>query len=669
MLLLAYPVLGTLALWTGLVERLLASEDLRLEIDNPAYTIWPGRVHMKRVKIMVNGDTQFTLEGHDLVVNARIFPLIKRKLHVTELAANGVIYRMRVQVDSTKGMEERVAAYPPLEELPGAKVLREDTAAKTEERDAPWTVQVDGLDIGVGELWFMEYRFIGDGTLRGGFLVGPNRMSVSTAVQDLGPGQLRFGEKQVIAEKFGGRVTAEIPELNPEEHGDVSFLEFVTSRITLKGDIVTLKHLSAYLDGITVADGKGPFRSDLRLEKGRLGKESHLDYTTDAIRVAGRGFGVKTDWKLEANVAGPERAGVVAARGKNGAPVAHVRGAKPAAKVDDTEPKLDVEEADPRRAEKKGEDEGETVLPRVRSRATVTYVSLVHPEDDSGREFTIQIQGHEEQAVLRSTQLGGEMDVKTAHVRMPKIVTSDFDDLGAVFGSDAPVKAQRGSARASAILNMNEQKVMTGPVTFDLDDARFLVAGVQLGGEAAARARLRVDLKRAHTQVNDFTFHLRDVLMHVGDEHVENWWINVSSPRLEAWQKPALRYQGSVAILAKDAEPILEALAEKDQINDLIAKFTSLDDLRASVTVRGAKDETDVMIRSAESDVWDVAGRVYSKGKKSRAALVVGGKAVSIGIATDGKNTEIKPFAGADWLNAHLRTFPKPALQVSAPKP
>ena len=378
-LLLAYPVLGTLALWTGLVERSLASEDLRVEIDNPAYTIWPGRVHMKRVKIMVNGDTQFTLEGHDLVVNARIFPLIERKLHVTELAANGVIYRMRVQVDSTKGIEERVAAYPPLEELPGAKVLREDTAAKTEEREPSWTVQVDGLDIGVGELWFMEYRFIGDGTLRGGFLVGPNRMSVSTAVQDLGPGQLRFGEKQVIAERFGGRVTAEIPELNPEEHADASFLEFVTSRIALQGDIVTLKHLSAYLDGTTVADGKGPLRTDLRLEKGRLGKESHLDYTTEAIRVAGRGFGVKTDWKLESERRGPRtNRESLLARAKNGAPVAQVRGAKPAEKVD-TEPKLDVEEADPRRAEKKGEDEGETVLPRVRSRSTVTYVSAGPP--------------------------------------------------------------------------------------------------------------------------------------------------------------------------------------------------------------------------------------------------------------------------------------------------
>jgi len=67
--------------------------------------------------------------------------------------------------------------------------------------------------------------------------------------------------------------------------------------------------------------------------------------------------------------------------------------------------------------------------------------------------------------------------------------------------------------------------------------------------------------------------------------------------------------------------------------------------------------------------VWDVSGRFYSHGKNSRTALVVGGKAVSIGFASDGEHSEIKPFAGADWLNAKLREFPKPVEVVRGPKP
>jgi len=62
-LLAAYPVLVTAALWTGVVERALASEDLKVEIDNPAWTIWPGRIHLEGVRVYMNGETQFTLSA------------------------------------------------------------------------------------------------------------------------------------------------------------------------------------------------------------------------------------------------------------------------------------------------------------------------------------------------------------------------------------------------------------------------------------------------------------------------------------------------------------------------------------------------------------------------------------------------------------------------------
>src|SRR5450432_4898575 len=87
---LAYPVLVTLALWTGLVEWALKADDLRVEIQNPAYTIWPGRIRMKHVRILVNGTTQFILEGQDLVINLRLSDLVRHRVHVTELAGHDV---------------------------------------------------------------------------------------------------------------------------------------------------------------------------------------------------------------------------------------------------------------------------------------------------------------------------------------------------------------------------------------------------------------------------------------------------------------------------------------------------------------------------------------------------------------------------------------------------
>ncbi len=65
----AYPVLGTLALWTGLLERVLASEDMTVQIENPAWTVFPGRVHLSSVRLLVNGQTQFLSQGHQILAD------------------------------------------------------------------------------------------------------------------------------------------------------------------------------------------------------------------------------------------------------------------------------------------------------------------------------------------------------------------------------------------------------------------------------------------------------------------------------------------------------------------------------------------------------------------------------------------------------------------------
>lgn len=145
--------------------------------------------------------------------------------------------------------------------------------------------------------------------------------------------------------------------------------------------------------------------------------------------------------------------------------------------------------------------------------------------------------------------------------------------------------------------------------------------------------------------------------------------MNLRSKSLAAYGWPPNRLETALSIRAKDAEPILESLAEKDQLNDLIAKFTSLDDLRVEAEIRKNGEALDVLLEQIESDVFDIAGRVYSKADDTRMAIVVGGKAVSLGIASDRDGTSFQPFAGADWLNEQLRKFPKPVEQLAPPKP
>ena len=607
----AYPVLVTLALWTGFVEWALKSEDLRVEIQNPAYSIWPGKVHMKNVRILANGATQFILQGQDLVINLRLVELVKRRVHVTKLAAHDVIYQMRVQVKDTKNIERRVKAYPPLEGLPGANVVREPTAKATEKEEPEWTVKVEGLDIAVKELWFFEYRYLGKGALRGGFMVGPDVMQVETAVQDLGPGDLRFGASETIATGLQGQITADIPKLNPKQHADASFMELVTARVNLRAMIESMTNVGSYFEAenLDVSKGKGPLALDLYLNRGKLGSKSHLYYQTDSINLKGIGFGVGTDWQLDFDAAGSSEQ-----------------------------------------------------LPLVRSSSKSSYVSLAKKM----RAFTIQIHDHHEEAQLDTIQLSKSTDLKRALLRMPKIVSVDLPDLPAVL-ADRPAFEMKGELNASLNLDMDHEYWTQGRLHAVSKELRVSASGVAADANVKLDSELRFNPKLKVNMLQNFVLRTRDMTMHGGAD-LSGWWMDIESARFTVWNKNPLSFDGTFGVQARDLDPVLKTLAEKDVVSNLIPMFTSLRAFKASARVRGVGDMTDVTLAS-ESQVWDVAGRVYKNRDKSQLAVVVGGQAVSLGVASKGDDLELMPFAKTGWLNDHLREFPKPVLEMKPDKP
>lgn len=603
-LLLAYPVLGTLALWTGFVEWVIRDEDVKVEISNPAWTIWPGRIHLKSVKIYVNGDTQFILEGHDLFTSISVIELFEHRIHVSRLASHHVRYQMRTQVKDPTASAKRIAAYPKLEGLPGVNTVKEDVAAKTETQEEEWTVQIEGLKIDVVELWFFEYRYLGEGHLRGGFTIGPHVMQVDTAVQEIGPGELRFGETEPLARGLRGQVDCDIPRTDPNEHADASFLELVSARLNLKADVVSLTNVGAYVPDLQVTRGAGPLAFDLYMVKGYLGPKSKLTFETDSVRLKGDGYGVLTDFKVDFD-----------ASGEQGLPLG----------------KLD---------------------------AKSTYFSLARRD----REFTIQIHGHHEEAALDTIRLGAATDLKRAQVKMPNIVSTDMRDLAVLFGDSSPVKTEGGEARASVQLDMDDKYWAEGPVSAQVIRGKLNVVGTELSANTWLKTHVRINPKLKTHIVQDLVLRLRNGSMGGTDD----WWADISSPRITLWSGETPRVEGSVSIRSKNLAPALETLAKRDVLPDIVPVLTRLDDFRAKVTFRQQGPMTDATIAS-ESDIWDIAGRVYSNAKENLMALVIGGQAVSVGVAKLGdRDLEIRPFAKTDWLNAHLAQFPKPLVMAPA---
>jgi hypothetical protein len=435
-------------------------------------------------------------------------------------------------------------------------------------------------------------------------------MKVTTAVQDIGPGELRFGEKQPIARNFRGQVTCDIPQINPEEHADASFTELVNARVKLDMDVLSLVNVGAYFDALDVSQGAGTLGLDLYMEKGYLGKRSKLTYSTELVRVKGNGVGVASDWRLEFDAS------------------------------------------------------GEQGLPLGKSRSKLTYVSLA----ERNRAFTLQIQDHHEDAALDTIRLGAGTDLKRAALRMPKIVSTDLDDLDVLFPDKSAIDVQGGEAHASISLDMDGKYWVRGPISADILRSRLTVAGVELSGNTWLKAEARLNPKLKTSYLENLTLRLRNVGMHAKSDSVDSWWMDLSSKQLAFWNTEPPRAQGSISLQTKNLQPALEALADKNAISDIIPLLTRLDNFRAKTTFRSEGKTTDLTLES-ESDVWDAAGRVYSSPKQSLLALVVGGQAVSLGVAELGNGLELRPFAKTDWLNSRLAEFPKPLVQMVAAKP
>ena len=292
------------------------------------------------------------------------------------------------------------------------------------------------------------------------------------------------------------------------------------------------------------------------------------------------------------------------------------------------------------------------------------YVSFAGNE----KEFTVQSHGNHVEAALDTIRLGGATDLKRAALRMPKIMSSDLDDLDAVLPAGSTLSFKGGEANASLKLDMDKDYWARGPLEAKILRSDVSAAAIRIGANTWLDAKLELNPKRKISTVHDLLLRVRNASMHVGDEAVDDWWMNLSAKRLTYRDGDAPTAEGSISVRTKNLAPAIEALAEKDVISDIIPHLVSLDDFRAKTTFRKQGPTLDMTIES-ESEVWDVSGRVYSAPKTNLMALVVGGQAVSVGVADLGGGLELRPFAKTDWLNARLARFPKPLVQMQASKP
>jgi hypothetical protein len=597
----AYPVLGTITLASGLLEWVLRSEKLNVEFHGFAYTLWPGRVQIPKLCISLNSSVQLSLEAERVSMVVVLHELVLKRLHVESATGSGVRYRMRLRSETEHGRPARVAAFPPLPGLPPGK------ATPPGKKKAGWSVVADGLDVSIAELWFFEYRYLGGGSLRGGFEAGPGVMRVTNATQNFVRGELRFGSEKRLLERLEGKVAVDIAELDPKAHGDKSFFRFVSGRVEARGDLLSLANLNAYFEELDVSGGAGPVQALLVLDRGSFGPLSRLDYRTDAVTVK---YGQMT---FESDAA------------------ALFEGAG---------------------------EQGRMPLARVSSQLSRLTVT----RDQAA--FTVESQGQHFEGALDSLRLTGESRFERAELRLPRISSADLRDLSAVLPESWPLEIHGGKLTSSLNLKVDRDWWARGASAIQLTGYGLTVAGVSVGGNLTYQGRLELNARLGVYRLEDSKLQLRETRVRTGSERSDGWWLDASSRRVELRAEKPVSFEAAVFLRARDLEPVLEALSERNAISGLIPRLVSLHDFRSKFTLRAQSPVLDIVMAS-ESDVWDASGRFLTDGERKHLALVVGGEAISLGVASHRGETSVMPFAKSGWLMEQLARFPRAPVSLA----
>lgn len=653
--LLLYPILVTAALWSGLVEKILASEDLRVEIDNPAYSLIPGQVHLRGVHVYVNGMPQFILEAEHVEAHIRLLPLLSKRFSLSWLGADNVSYRMRLPQEEKNDEAPRTKAFPPLKGLPGENTVNKEEAQKGEDSDALWTVELRNLGIKVRELWFFEYHYVGAGELKGGFARGPNELRINTSVQELGPGKLYYGQDQVISHNFRGQIEAHIPRVNPKEHANLNFFDFVHARVELMADVVNLSHIGDYLPNMKVTEGGGPFYARVKMDGGQLSPDTLITYQTKEINLLGDGFSVKTDYDLRIAIDD-------AAFEEPNKKQAQKQGESSDKQAETTH----TPEQEPAEQEGKNGDKqaAATHNPHVTGKGAVTYFSMGTKGNSS---LTIQFQEHVARAALGSPKIDENLEIVSASLDVPTIISTDLDDAGALMGDS--VKSERGEARAKLNFVMNEDKDFNGKFDARFDNFKIAVDPVAADINGTTRTSLLLSPSRERLQFDDVALDFKDVDFVAGKKRIDNWWMQWKSPKVTMGLGEESSVQGEFTFLAQDARPLLYALAAEDKVPDIVPALIKLRDIRSRASVRKQGKLLDVMIENFSTRLVDFSGRIYNSAEDRQVALLIGGEVVSLGIYLHGDKKQFAPLAHTKWLNERLERMPAPVDKVQGQQP
>lgn len=286
-----YLLVANVALGTGLLRSGLNTKPDRLRVEYAsAWTLWPGTVVTRDFSMRFQDDNvEFLLDLPRATIDVDLFALTKRTFHARSVRAEGASFLFRHKVHSVEGNAARLAAYPripgyadpPLHTAPPKPPIPDDQYKL-------WTIELDDVAASTRELWVMEYRFRGRGSVAGSFRLRPEReLHVAPSVLLTEGGAITIGGRDVMIEPHG-RVEAEVEPFDVRVPHGIEVLRHLSTRIHLEGKLASVAPLgSVYLEGtpVTIDRGGGTLTVDAHADHGLLQPDTRVSYASSDVVV------------------------------------------------------------------------------------------------------------------------------------------------------------------------------------------------------------------------------------------------------------------------------------------------------------------------------------------------------------------------------------------------
>lgn len=609
-------VASNVLLRTGLLRSLLNERPDKLHVDYAsAWSPYPGRVIAKDFTLRFqDSNVQMLLDLEKLDMRVDLLDLTRQKFHVRGLDGRGVGFRMRHKLASAEGQEGRLAAYPPIAGFPDPPV-RTPTPSReiTDEAYDLWTIELDDVAGSIRELWIMEYRYRGAGSVAGGMRLRPRReLWLPPCVLLTDNGVLSIGDQEILRGQQG-RVEVQVDPYDVRVPRGTAALRQLTARAELSGEITSLAPIgSTYLReaGTALDGGRGRLTVSGRVDHGLVHPESRIEWRSNdvAVRLPG-GLAVRGDVAFVGHVDA----------GKGGAA---------AALLDpDARPALIADVALARTSVWSGKDE--SALATLQDARTTIRTA----NNDLTAPFPLSA-----------------VKVDVTSLRVP--------DLRRVAALVAPegIDVKKG-ALAATVRSSYRGGALDARADVVVDGVHVVTQNVDVAtahGKITALATSKdVD---TGASFGGSTIALDDVALRVKDSRVAGLGVAIEIPDGLVRTKKPNGVDASVGVRVVPGDKVLQLGASLASLPKALGEAPAGPDARANLRVRSGDGGLDVRLLEGRNGDLVVRGRMRKpKQVDARGAFLLEIGVLSAGVEIAGGETHVTPFASKEWLEQRTR--------------